>query len=481
MRVAAIYLSAVFILVSGRAAAQLGQDGEFIESSDYAVDGSEGAITGGTRYLGLAGAFVALAQGAEGTAHNPAAVAVRVPYSRHRWDYGASVGFSFAGWLPETDFLNRGTGDREPAVRQKSLLFGSLAANVYYRLAGFGISAEARRQALERRDAQAGLALTSLTANYGVLNASLGYGFFGGQWVLGAGSRITGFSLNGADLGSDLVSVRGIGAQVGTVVKPTRQPWRIGLTAKSGINPATGPSGQQVDVGENPIWRPKSMQLPWEVVGGVAYQFGPRPFNPPFLSVEQRAQTLMVTLEHNLDVQKRKLEEARRVARRQRDEPSRRRVHELEARVETSQTLLEQAELQADVELRRRYHAYPRHYLLVSADLMVRGSTQDSVGVGSVVRGVVERSHDKVRLSPRLGLEGEAMPGRLVLRAGSYLEPATSIATRHRLHGTFGCDVKLFRWSVFGMIDEFNALMASAAVDAAKNYLNTSVSLGFWH
>lgn len=480
MRFGALCLSAFFILVPGRAAAQVGRDGELIESSDYAVDASEGAITGGTRFVGLAGAFVALAQGAEGVAHNPAAPAVRVPYSRHRWDYGASVGFSFAGWLPETDFLNRGTGDEGPEVRQKSLLFGSLAANVYYRLAGFGVSAEARRQALERRDAQAGFALTSLTANYGVLNASLGYGLFEGQWVLGAGPRVTGFSLNGADLGSNLVSVRGVGAQVGTVVKPTDQAWRIGMAAKSAVNPSTGASGQQ-DVGEDPLWRPKSMQLPWEVVAGAAYQFGPRPFNPPFLSVEEHAQTLKASLEHNLDVQKQQLAEARAVAQRQGDEPSLRRVRELEARVETSQTLLDQAELQADVELRRRYHAYPRHYLLVSAALMVRGSTQDSVGVGSVVRGVVERSRDTVRLSPRLGIEGEALAERLVLRGGSYLEPATAIASNHRLHGTFGCDVKLFHWSVFGLIDEFDALMASAAVDGAKNYLNTSVSVGFWH
>jgi hypothetical protein len=67
------------------------------------------------------------------------------------------------------------------------------------------------------------------------------------------------------------------------------------------------------------------------------------------------------------------------------------------------------------------------------------------------------------------------------LRAGSYLEPASSSFSNLRLHGTVGFDLKLFHWSVFGALEEFDAFSLSTAVDGAKNYLNTSFSLGLWH
>lgn len=461
------------------------EDGAPIEDSNYTVDAGQGPITGSTRYLGLAGAYTALAEGSEGVAHNPAAASVRLPYSRRRLDYDLSVDFAFAGWLPENDFLNQAErlnrGDQGDAahVRQRSLLFGSLAATVYYRMAGFGLAAQARRQALEREQATSGLAPTSLTANYGVLHASLGYGFWDGQLVVGAGPRMTGLSVNGS--GADLVSVRGMGVEVGLVVKPTSTAWRFGLAARSAVKPSAGSGSEQVDVGEGALWRPEGVTLPWEAAVGAAYQFGPRPFNPAFVSVETRARAIAEQLARNLKEQERSLRAAREVAKRRQDEASRRRVAELEARVESSQTLSEQAERRADLELRREYHARERHYLLVSAELLMIGGAEDSVALGSALSGVADRWGDNLKLSPRLGLEGELLPQRLKLRAGSYLEPAASRFSNARLHGTFGFAVKLFHWSVFGTLDEFDGFELSAAVDGAEDYLNTSLSLGFWH
>lgn len=41
--------------------------------------------------------------------------------------------------------------------------------------------------------------------------------------------------------------------------------------------------------------------------------------------------------------------------------------------------------------------------------------------------------------------------------------------------------MKTFRWDAFGLIGEFDAWKICAAVDVARQYLNMSFSLGFWH
>ncbi|HKY34975.1 MAG TPA: hypothetical protein VJN18_03445 [Polyangiaceae bacterium] len=84
-------------------------------------------------------------------------------------------------------------------------------------------------------------------------------------------------------------------------------------------------------------------------------------------------------------------------------------------------------------------------------------------------------------LSPRLGVESEVIAHHLRLRAGSYYEPALVADARPRIHGTGGLDVRLFRWSIFGLVDRFDYWQLSLAADGARQYLNTSFSIGFWH
>jgi hypothetical protein len=85
--------------------------------------------------------------------------------------------------------------------------------------------------------------------------------------------------------------------------------------------------------------------------------------------------------------------------------------------------------------------------------------------------------------SPRLGLETEAVPNWVKLRAGTYGEPTRfdTPNARGRLHGTLGFDVKLFPWTVFGLFHESTVWRVSAALDAAERYLNTSFGVGVWH
>jgi hypothetical protein len=97
----------------------------------------------------------------------------------------------------------------------------------------------------------------------------------------------------------------------------------------------------------------------------------------------------------------------------------------------------------------------------------------------------VERSGQEVSVSPRLGLEGEVIPGYLVVRAGGYDEPTRFTSTpgaSARLHATGGFDVRIpIEWSVFGLLDDDTTFRVGGAVDGAPRYFGWAASAGLWH
>jgi hypothetical protein len=72
--------------------------------------------------------------------------------------------------------------------------------------------------------------------------------------------------------------------------------------------------------------------------------------------------------------------------------------------------------------------------------------------------------------SPRLGLEGGLIPEWLEVRAGTYLEPTRFEASNPRLHGTFGLDVRLFKWSLFGLWPDDYVWRVGLGSDVARDY-----------
>ncbi len=64
----------------------------------------------------LAGAFVAIGEGVEGNTQNPAAPAVRVPWSNAHFDYDLGFGVTFPATLKNSDFFNYWAAHR-PAQR----------------------------------------------------------------------------------------------------------------------------------------------------------------------------------------------------------------------------------------------------------------------------------------------------------------------------------------------------------------------------
>jgi len=390
------------------------------------VDTSLGPIVGGTRYLGLAGAFVAIAEGNEGIAINPASDAVRSGYSWHDFEYGLGIDVSIGAWLPKNDIYNQPASS---STTKSSAFFGSLGLNLYYGYAGLGLAAEARGNAATAQDQAQGASPTSLTANYGMVHASLAYGFYEGQLVLGAGPRLIGMRLGGGSSGSSIFNAAGIGYEAGVIVKPHHEQYRIAAAVKAPVTATIA--------GENggPATQ---LHVPWELALGFAYQFGQRPLNPRLFTVSDYL--------------------------RQRGggagEPT---------RAETDA---------AERHLLERYQSRPRFYVLLTTELALVQASNAHVGLNFDDH---ETTSNRPLVSPRVGLESEVIPNHLRLRGGSYYESARVAETNGRFHGTGGLDLRLFEWSVFGLVKPFDWWQLSLGADAARSYLNTSISIGFWH
>jgi hypothetical protein len=239
-------------------------------SSATSVDAARGTISGSTRYVGLGGAFVAIADDTEGVPSNPASVAVRLPYSLYDWDYGLGADFAIGTWLPKNDIYNQ---PGEQGAKKSTSLVGSFAGILYYRHLGFGIAAEGRRNEASRSDMAQGVG-TNLAGNFGTVHAAAAYGFLDGQLQLGLGPRFVGvgFASSGA-------FTAGVGYETGVIVKPTGQQYRVGLAWKSPIEAKIFAEGAE---------SASRAHLPWEAALGFAYQFGNRPLNPSFESTNDR-------------------------------------------------------------------------------------------------------------------------------------------------------------------------------------------------
>jgi len=400
---------ALLSAVSGRASAQ--------ESAQAtSVDTVRGTIRGSTRFIGLGGAFVAIADDTEGVAINPASTAVRLPYSWDAFSFAFGIDFSIATWLPKNDLYNAPEG---AGSSKSGSLFGSLAAVVNYRHAGFGIAAEAEQNSVSQQAQGVG---HDLTASFGLMRTVAAYGYFDGQLLLGGGLRIVGFSFDSRQ--GALPVTAGVGYTAGLIIKPKGYPFRLGGAIEQPIN---------AELAGTPGTAKVLMNVPWTAALGFAYQFGKRKLNPPFVTASDRARHNAAGCEPTADDVK-----------------------------------------QARAQLFEEYQADQTRYLLVSAQLSLIEGGGD-VALGSYL------AIARPLISPRLGLESEVVPRWLRLRAGSYLELSTTKGGDARLHGTTGVDIKTFEWNVFGLVGPFDFWQLSLAADVAKSYLNTSFSVGFWH
>jgi hypothetical protein len=471
--------------------------GEAILTNDYSIDLYQGPVLSANRVTGLAGAFVAIADGVEGSAMNPAANAARLPYSYHHFDYDVGLGVTFPSAIRNTDFFNSGHRTELPKSKTFGFLFFNLALQLQFGTWGFGLSTDFQQYSLVRGvDPSQNAQRDRLAAQIAIGHLQLAHSFADGQLLLGLGLRTTGLSVNKEGPTSvasqqQLFSTVGVGFETGVIWQPTDWPIRAGAAYRGGFTTRAAPGSTLVLYPDDPVNRlylPKRVTLPWDVNVGFAAQMGPRPLNPRWIDSSLVLAPMRRYLEWRARERERRLRLGEAPASPSETElERRRRLHKLQVELRGEEELdaRERARVEKDLveRLRRRYHALQRFYVLVTTSLMISGTVDNAVGIESMLDRTVQRSGQRLSISPHLGIETEIVPRWLRIRGGTYVEPSRFDSNQKgaRLHATFGFDTKLFAWDVFGAWPPDAEWRLGASIDASRSYLSGGIAVGLWH
>lgn len=493
LRGAASALAALLLFVPP-ARAQLPADGQPITTNHYGIDLFQGPVLASTRVIGLSGAFVAIGEGIEGDTQNPAAPAVRVPWSDSHVDYDLGFGLTFPSSLKNSDFFNSGRRTDLPKGNTFGFVFLNAAANLQYGKWGIGVTADLQTYGLNRDTIGSSAKVRDeLHATISVTHIQLARAFADGQLIVGIADRIATLAIQSESplnaTQRDLFSTVGNGYEAGFVFKPNKQQFRIGAAFRSGVTTRAAVDSETVLYPTDPanrLYLPERVTVPWDLDVGLAIQLGPRPLNPRWVdpSVElERVKRFMRWRE--LERERRKQYELERVAMLHGDVRAAERALNDEFATEGAldDITLHRAEGDLDAEIRRRLRELQRFHVLILSSLVVSGTTQNAVGVESFLERTTQRSGATLSYSPRVAVEIESVPNWLRLRAGSYNEPTRFPSNRDggRIHGTLGFDFRLLPFTAFGIFHDGTIWRVGGSLDAARNYFGWSVALGVWH
>lgn len=491
---AGAFCVALLVTQRARAGGPLGPNGAPITTSDFALDVFTGPVLGGSRNTGLAGAYSAIAEGTDGNLVNPAAPAVRPYYSLDYFDYWLAFDFTLPV-LSEMDFFN--TGELDPDQQSShSFAFLTPAINLQFGTFGVGLTLEYQRIAVDA-PTKSGELLTSVTTSH----LQFANGFFEGQLVAGLGARAVNLrtsdrscegqavtcSVNELRVDESSFSSTGVGTEFGVLIKPNNHPFRVGASYRTAIKSTPTYSeeflpnaeGDLVITGEGgSFYLPRRVELPWDVNLGFAYQFG-RPFNPTWRTAQDIAEKELLQLR----LAAIELAEQRDTAlANARDANERAAIEQRYAgQMERNATLANIALVKARKQQQRELADWDRFYVLVSTSLTISGPVDSAVGIESYVNQKVARSGAKTTFAPHFALETEAIPDHLKLRTGCYFEPARSDGTTQRGHFTFGGDIRMGRFDVFGLWPADYLWALGTFADVAPRYVTFGVSLIGWY
>jgi hypothetical protein len=345
------------------------------------------------------------------------------------------------------------------------------------------------------------------TINITLLEGHTGvaYAFWDGQLVVGLGARGANLDLTLPDAPEDeqeLIHFTDAGLEAGLLLRLGDQPWRIGV---AGRLPVEAKAETEDNVVVDPVTGvksirgfilPKRVYMPWEVQLGFAWQFGDRRFNEKW----EEPRDMEEELEEKVKFRRCwRMEEQLRIEAEKKGQPLPEKElcpdlddePEDEAWWEREEKIREEEDEQLDRAIdeeedriywaRRRYfESDSRRYWLVSAELLLIGSTNQGVGMDAFLEQVHREAGKDVSVGFRIGAETEPIPTRLKVRAGFYLEPPRIVSAHHRPHGTVGFDVRLFRWDVWGLFNPFDLTIGMTG-DFAPRYIDLGIGVGFWH
>jgi hypothetical protein len=283
----------------------------------------------------------------------------------------------------------------------------------------------------------------------------------------------------------------GLGAEVGVILRPHHKRWSLGASVFPTISTGVGTKGNVTpnpdgDIVVGDFFLPRSTKIPTTGSVGFSYQFGPRPPNPPWVSAGALAADELERLDRRKMAAKEAEQEEIATVRARGGPDVELCVQAVEQKyarkyAKIKQSRKEVKKLAWDM-LRKQYRwGWPRRYYLLTADLWFNGRVDNAVGVESLLFQTVQRSGEKITVSPRLGFETEVVPTRMKIRAGTYLEPTRFAQSTLRVHGTLGVDISLFKWNVFGLWPDDYRWQISAALDVTRKYTSFSVGIGGWY
>lgn len=478
--------------LSGTAEGQLGPDGSPINTSNYTVDLTRGVVISTSRVIGLSGAATSLAQGVEGGLQNPAAVAYRGPQWPDWYDYWLALGSTFP--LQSGDFYNSGRVTGDTGAVSNDTFF--LIPGAYFQMWNLGIGLTIDSQFIRLKGVvnPATMEQETLRLRFTTFHIQAGYGFFDGQLILGGGLRILrqrAFQSKRIVSDGDVYTTLGLGAEVGLMLRPHHKRWSLGASVFPTISTGVGTKGNVTpnsdgDIVVGDFFLPRSTKIPTTGSVGFSYQFGPRPTNPPWVSAGALAADEFERLDRRKQAAKEAEQEEIAAVRARGGPDVEICVQAVEQRYARKYAWIKQSrketrKLAWDM-LRKQYRwGWPRRYYLLTADLWFNGRVDNAVGVESLLFQTVQRSGEKITVSPRVGFETEVVPTRMKLRAGTYLEPTRFAQSTLRVHGTLGVDISLFKWNVFGLWPDDFRWQISAALDVTRKYTSFSVGIGGWY
>jgi hypothetical protein len=300
------------------------------------------------------------------------------------------------------------------------------------------------------------------------------------------------------DNSGTLLTMTGAAPEVGALLMPTGQRWRVGATARATVSGSTGVNvlGQQlVGVAGNTtacdatsgarcvggFYVPSHIVMPWEVEAGVAYQLGPRPLNPGWQDPHKQEARLRTEIaQDRAERWRRNQEELARLPPAER--PAR--LAEIAAEERSLRKIeddhLAEESRRLNAARKARYANWPRDRILLLASVLVTGQSSNAVSVEGFLDKLQETVGRSVDVTPRLGLEGEPIRDRLTLRAGTYVEPSRYDGGSARQHYTFGTDVHLFPFDLWGLLPESEWKLGLFA-DLAPRYTNWGFGISNWH
>jgi len=242
------------------------------EDRDYALDLYSGAALGSVRIVGMGGTALATAEGSAGISANPAAPGVRPATSNDVWDWDLH-----ADWLsPQlgSDFDNNGISNDDLSFKP----FVTVGITGLYRQWALSFSGDNITTTSGVGDASD----REVRMTLGVIHLVVARSLYRGQIVVGGGIRAGRLDVElfeGDMRTQKLFGLTGAGLEAGVLYKPTEQSYRVGASPALPIS-----SDQQTDEGCPPAdcegyVLPDRVAVPWRVGSGVAYRFGPTPWN----------------------------------------------------------------------------------------------------------------------------------------------------------------------------------------------------------